>query len=98
MKDFRIYTNKGFQLTFENGLTISVMFGTGNYCENRGASIEDFGKAIDSSNDAEIAIWDKKDNWFDFGGNTVKGWVSSNEVAKWINKVSTAASLTEINI
>ena len=28
--------NKGFQLTFENGLTISVQFGSGNYCERNG--------------------------------------------------------------
>ena len=27
--------NKGFQLTFANGLTASVMFGFGNYCSNR---------------------------------------------------------------
>ena len=27
--------NKGFSLTFENNLTISVQFGYGNYCENR---------------------------------------------------------------
>jgi len=31
---FRVVNNRGFQLTFENGITISVMFGGGCYCKN----------------------------------------------------------------
>ena len=31
---FRITDNKGFHLTFKNGVTISVQFGIGNYGDN----------------------------------------------------------------
>lgn len=32
---FRITDNKGFQITFKNGYTISCQFGTSNYCDRR---------------------------------------------------------------
>ena len=32
--DFSICDGKGFRITFENGWTISVQFGPGNYCDN----------------------------------------------------------------
>ena len=31
---FSISGNRGFQMTFENGYTVSVQFGPGNYCDN----------------------------------------------------------------
>ena len=31
---FRITEGKGFQITFANGYTASVQFGSGNYCSN----------------------------------------------------------------
>jgi hypothetical protein len=87
--------NKGFSITFENGLTISVQFGTMNYCERRKSyplyKSEMFNDIIESKN-AEIAIWDKNNNWFDFGLDTVKGWCSADEVAEWIAKVANAPS------
>ena len=57
---FSIYRGKGFHVTFENDVTVSVQFGYGNYCENRdeyeklgGLHIPEF---VESA-DAEIAIW-----------------------------------------
>jgi hypothetical protein len=70
--------NNGFTMTFNNGWTISVQFGMANY-----ATIED-GISIS----AEIAIWDKDNNWYDFGNDKVKGYCSTDEVADWIYKVS----------
>jgi len=35
MSLFRLVNRKGFQMEFDNGLTVSVMFGEGNYCERR---------------------------------------------------------------
>ena len=75
---------KGFQMTFENGNTISVMFGEGNYC-----SKSTFKDGATKSNSAEIAIWNKEGNWFDFGDNTVKGWCTPDEVATFIQLAST---------
>lgn len=87
---FKSTHNKGFQMTFENGWTISVQFGYGNYCGNRNHP-EGYGfnerTEIVSSPDAEIAIWSDEDSWYDFDGLTVKGYCSVDEVADWISKV-----------
>ena len=34
MKKFVSTMRKGFRITFENGLTVSVQWGAGNYCDN----------------------------------------------------------------
>ena len=47
--------NDGFQITFENGCTVSVQFGKYTY--------SDGGKTT-----AEIAAWDDKGNWLMFDG------------------------------
>lgn len=68
----------GFQMTFENGNTISVQFGFGNYCENRHES------KMKCPN-AEIAIWNAAGNWYEFdNSDTVKGYCRADEVAKWV--------------
>jgi len=36
---FAICGNKGFHVTFANGVTVSVQFGGGNYCANYDAQI-----------------------------------------------------------
>ena len=64
--------NKGFSLTFQNGLTISVQFGTSNYCKRRDYTSPYKSEMLNDqdiieSQNAEIAIWDKDNNWFDFG-------------------------------
>ena len=55
---FRITGGKGFHITFENGWTVSVQFGPGNYCDNYG---EDWDKpekaAAKGSSTAEVAAW-----------------------------------------
>jgi len=91
MEKFRSTSNKGFSMTFENGWTISVQFGYGNECDNHHHPDGwDFAKKqeITESTDAEIAMWDKYGNWYDFGSDTVNGHCSPNEVAEWINKCS----------
>lgn len=94
----KVFAQKGFSITFENKLTISVMFGAGNYCEKRNdtPAFRAPYKFEHESTSAEIAIWDEKDTWFNFGSDQVKGWVSSDEVAKWITKVQKAKTLKSI--
>lgn len=94
-KSFRITDGKGFHLTFANNWTISVQFGSGNYCDNWNADalhadtkiIMD-GKyqiSLVESNDAEIAIWNPEGTMQDFdNGDTVKGRVSADELAQYI--------------
>jgi len=100
---FRSTQNRGFSMTFNNGLTISVQFGTGNYCERRSFSapyrseMDGDNNGITSSSTAEIAIWHKdSDQWFDFGRDQVKGWCDTNEVAIWIDRVSNAGSIEDL--
>lgn len=80
--DHTTHIPSGFKMTFENGNTISVQFGWGNYCENRGESKP-------GCVNAEIAIWDSENKWFDFGSDSVKGWCTPDEVAEWIHFAST---------
>jgi len=92
----RVNQNKGFSMTFKNGLTISVQFGTGNYCSRRdfiAAIVSEKDSDICESDDAEIAIWDSNNTWFNFGSDTVKGWVSVDEVGDWINRTMNATSI-----
>lgn len=101
MSDFKSTGNKGFQLTFDNGLTISVQFGTHNYCSRRSLSLEtpdnEMTMRIIESGTAEIAIWDKQsDEWFDFGHDQVKGWCTPDEVVDWMVQVKNAVSLSDI--
>ena len=91
----------GFQMTFDNGLTISVMFRGGSYCEHKMerptiamANLETDG--IHSSEDAEIGIWDENGTWLDFGGDTVQGYVTTNEVASWISKITSCKNLEDL--
>ena len=101
MSKFKTTSNKGFQMTFENGLTISVQWGTMNYCDRKNNDINEFEselktKNVESSN-AEIAIWHQdSDTWFDFGTDQVKGWCSANEVARWIQSTSVARDLEDL--
>ena len=86
---FRICGNKGFHITFENGWTVSVQFGPGNYCDNYDLQMgEDEIKAgKQGSSTAECAIIDPKGNLFpypDWGGDTVSNRSTPKDVAKFI--------------
>ena len=97
MSEFRITRGKGFQVTFDNGITLSTQFGAGNYCENHSYDPQELkrpAKDITCSN-AEIAIWqdfDKtwltrqayKDLFNEDIEDDVKGWIDTSEWAKLI--------------
>ena len=97
---FTTNQNKGFTMTFKNGITISVQFGAGNYCERRNLTAPIQGEMqmnMVESKTAEIAIWHKdSDTWFSFGHDTVKGWVEADEVATWIIFCTAATSLYDL--
>jgi hypothetical protein len=88
-------------MTFDNGMTISVQFGTGNYCERRSFTISNpyhdlVNQNVTESPDAEIAIWDANDKWFIFGDDEVMGCVKPDEVAKWISVTQHALNLNDL--
>jgi hypothetical protein len=95
---FRTTMNKGFQMTFENGMTISVQFGYGNYSSNRDEAPMDARTATGiHAETAEIAVWDAEGRWMNFPDEQVKGWVSADDVADYIIKVKNATSIEELH-
>ena len=91
--------NRGFTMTFNNGLIISVQWGAGNYCTRR-----NFHSTFDAdlktpkteSSDAEIAIWNDGGEWFNFGFDQVKGYIDADEVAKWMYLAAAAMDLNHL--
>lgn len=91
---FRITAGKGFQMTFENGWTASVQWGTGNYCDNRDMRYSpnaDIEAGQKGSKTAEIAAWDADGEWHNFGNDEVKGWVTPDEVVEFLSLVASFA-------
>ena len=89
---FNTFARKGFQMTFPNGLTVSVMFGSGNYCEHRfnrdveplfGATVPVWGRH--GSEDAEVAVIAPDGEFMDGFPHCpdcdhVVGWLTPSEV------------------
>lgn len=94
LSKFTATYNKGIQMTFDNGWTISVQWGAGNYCSvGRMTQMmtDHLTTPVHSSPDAEIMIWreegGKVAQTYDFGSDQVKGYCEADEVADWIYKV-----------
>jgi len=89
-KGFKITRHKGFHMTFENGVTVSVQFGPGNYCDKREQDF-DVPKQVDvvNSTNAEVAVWKEDKTWitkeFKDEGDDVLGWQSPEDVLKLLN-------------
>lgn len=95
MAKLKITDKKGFQLSFENNLVISIQFGPGNYCDNYHAKW----KTQENTNNwesttAEIAIFhEKTGEWLTNKflpkkrGKDVVGYVKPDEIASLIRRV-----------
>lgn len=97
---FRITRGEGFQITFENGWTVSVQFGEYNYCARSGLrSLEShcwtkplypLYEVNTECQDAEVAVLDPQGNLVpmpEFGGDTVCGHYTPDMVYKLMTKV-----------
>lgn len=91
---FAITGGKGFHITFENGWTVSVQFGGGNYSDNYdepiGVSRGDLAYELPRSGTAEIAAWGPDGKWHDFGEDTVAGWKTPAEVLSFMQEIAAA--------
>ena len=77
---FRITDNKGFQITFDNGYTVSVQFGPGNYSSNYNLSmLDNMGKPM-TANSAETALLDPDGNFVAYKDDDVQGYQTPNDV------------------
>jgi len=86
---FSSQNNMGFQVTFENGWTVSVNWAPWNNCR-AGGQVEP--NIRWESEDAEIAAWKETDSgrvWHDFGFDQVMGYATPSEVLDFMNKVAT---------
>ena len=85
--------SKGFQLTLANGWTGSVQFHQVYYDERYhvGDSSEKVTDVFAPA--AEVAAWyggvARSGKWYDFGTDTVKGGLSSNEAVEFMSMVKT---------
>ena len=89
---FKSQERPGFQMTFDNGWTISVQWHNFAYCERKGKFSSDDQWSSDDPNpttskDAEIAAWDKNGEWYQFEHDQVLGWQTADEVADFMNKI-----------
>jgi hypothetical protein len=103
MESFLSASQKGFQIKFNNGYLVSVMFGRGNYCCHRHTlkeSMQESG-SVHSSSDCEVAVF-FEDEFVTGRFNSIRhkvdpqgavaGWVTADEVAALIAEVSTYKS------
>jgi hypothetical protein len=92
--DFRITLQGNFQVRFANGVQVSVFIGKGAYIKGRGEN-QSFYMSIDDDNsnrespNAEIAVFDKDDNYiirkFKDDGDDVIGWQSPEQFLEILN-------------
>jgi hypothetical protein len=94
MASFKTSGNKGFHLTFPNGLTLSTQFGYGNYCGDYPnqplfKAEEFFQRKDTSSDDVEIAIISPDGAWitnqYDPEADQVLGYVTMD---RWLDIVA----------
>jgi hypothetical protein len=83
---FKISDNKGFQITFDNGYTVSVQFGAGNYSNNYDLRIMDYiDKAVPPSRTAETALIAPNGNFVEYKGDDVQGRQTPEDVLELLN-------------
>lgn len=88
---FRITGGKGFHVMFENGVTVSVQFGSGNYCANRDytsdfAESDERAKGQLGSASAETAVWGAD-------GRFIKQRSTDDDVLGWQTPADVLATL-----
>ena len=100
MSKFVSTFNKGFNMSFENGISISVQWGVGNYCDRKDGC--DYSESMNGefweATSAEIMITSNSDeNVVLDNGDVVAGWLSTDTVAKLIHMCSTARNTKHLN-
>ena len=85
---FRINDNKGFSITFDNGYTVSVQFGPGNYSSNYNLSmLDNMGKPMTATL-AETALIAPNGDFVSYKDNDVQGYQSTVDVLELLQYAS----------
>jgi len=85
---FRINDNKGFQITFDNGYTVSVQFGPGNYGTNYNADFRTNLNKPQIAITAETALIAANGEFIEYKGGDVQGYQTPNDVLELLNYAS----------
>jgi hypothetical protein len=94
---FKICDQKGFHITFENGYTVSVQFGPGNYSDNYDLSITDnYGKPVPPSSTAETALLGPSGDFIEYKGDDVQARQSPEDVLELLNYAASLAQYSEV--
>ena len=92
----RITSGRGFHLVFDNGWTASVQFGVGNYCDHHNDDLNTLGEEKNTSRwesqTAEVAAWPHNGKLINFGNDTVKGWLTSQQVLAFLVEIANKES------
>lgn len=97
MAILKIIDGKGIHLAFDNGVTLSVQIGGGNYCDNYDMPLrlEDQPRQM-ASTTAEIAFWIGSSGMLEFpDGDTVKGYVTMSDIFELIGKINSCDGTLE---
>jgi hypothetical protein len=91
---FKIKPKGNFHITFDNGVTVSVLIASGSYSDRHDAEIT-AGPFLNimTSDNAEIAAWGKMGEWITKilrpdANDDVIGWQTSGQVLDFMNKAS----------
>lgn len=82
---FRITDNKGFQLTFDNGYTVSVQFGPGNYGSNRAETYSTSMNVPMTATLAETALIAPDGSFVAYKDDDVQGYQTPEDVLELLN-------------
>jgi len=94
---FKICDQKGFHITFDNGYTVSVQFGAGNYCDNYDANIMDYlGKPVPPSRTAETALIAPDGKFVEYKGDDVQARQTPEDVLELLNYAASLAQYNEV--
>ncbi len=86
---FKITGKAGFHIGFENGYTVSVQFGRGNYCTNKNVSEDYVPLGGWSCENAEVAVFGKDGEFVKLdNGDVVEAHQSVAQVLELMNKIS----------
>jgi hypothetical protein len=96
---------RGFRITFANGYTMSVQFGTANYCEDYSKPVPKYSRdrkefLAEVCPNAEIAIISPDGNFVDFkDGQGVRGHTDPDTFAKivaWVAGLNSTVKEAEV--
>ena len=85
---FKTTNRNGFHVAFDNGYTVSVQWGDGNYCSPRGTDFRTDAPPKEA-HQVEVAAWSSTGDWVKLSDNDdVIGWQSADDVLAIMTRIA----------